>query len=255
MKADLFIPASQNALMHLINIKVSQGYRYHQAGEIPITKAVALAEKFDTKFEWSAGRVRRQLFKRKGLANTFLYFYKTKKLDTLCWFLLATEGDLPDSEKASFKDQFHHKQSIYFDNRYRLEHFQRENFCGGGRRYTWMIAPKRLQEFEAHILELCGQPNAKGVKELIGLFEAFEKMPLSHGITHNLHQLRQLAMKNWRLNVEFPIPKIDRNYNDFSTKLYGEPPLTLVRLVEDSLRKISELSIGPANIPELVLDH
>ena len=240
MKKDLFIPASQNALMHLINIKVSQGYRYHQAGEIPITKAVALAEKFDAKFEWSADRVRRQLFKRKGLANTFLYFYPTRNPDTLCWFLLATAGGLPKDEKDSFKDQFHHKQSIYFDDRYRLEHFQRENNCGGGRRYTWMIAPKRFQDYEVHILELCSQPNGGGIKELVSLFAAFQKMPLSHGITHNLHQLRNLARKNWRLNTDFPIPEIDRNYNDFSTKLFNEPPLTLDRLVEITMQKIEE---------------
>ncbi len=255
MKHQLPIPRTQNALMHLINIKVSQGYRYHQSGEISITKAVNLAEKLDAKFEWSADRVRRQFLKRRGLANTFLYFYPTQNADTLMWILLATEGDLPADEKHSFKDQSHHKESIYFDGRYRLEHFQRENICGGGRRYTWMIAPQRMKEYEAHILELCGQLSGRGTKELIGLFKAFEKMPLSHGITHNLHKLRKLAKANWPLNIDFPIPEIKRNYNDFTIKLYDDPPLKLEILVERLLQKIQEEKRSQRDMPELFLEN
>ena len=115
-----------------------------------------------------------------------------------------------------------------------------------------MIAPKRMKEYEAHILELCSQPSGRGTTELIGLFEAFKNMPLSHGITHDLHQLRKFAEANWRLNADFPIPEINRNYNDFTTKLYDNPSLTLDRLVEMSTRKIAEEKARQVEIPTLI---
>lgn len=228
MKSDFLIPASQTSTMFLIVQAVAKGYRFHQSGTIPLTKASALSEKFRHKFEWSADRVRRQFLKRKDLANTFLFMYPDGP-DNLSWWLLATTGAVEDDHQ--FADSWHPKQPIFWDSRYRIEHFQRPSEHGGGRRWTWQITPQRMAELRENVIHLCSHTTRQ--KELIGFFQALQRMPGFHGIRHQVHQLYGLGRETWQRGSrsDWPVHPLEIRYVSFTQKLYADPPLRLKDLV------------------------
>ena len=242
MKTEFLIPASQTSTMFLMVQRVAAGYRFHQRGTVPLAKAVALAEKFDTKFEWSADRVRRQFFKRKGLASANLFMFPDGP-DTLNWWLLASEGSVED--RPQFKDCWHPKQPILWDSRYRIEHFQRPSEHGGGRRWTWQITPQRMAELQANVIYLCSHTTR--LKELIGFYTALERMPGFHGIRHQVHQLYALGEKTWRGRSRqiWPVRPIEMRYVSFTQKLYADPPLRLKDLASGPIKPEFAASIDP----------
>ena len=243
MKLELLIPASQTATMFLMVQAVAVGYRFHQSGTIPLAKAVALSEKFERKFEWSSDRVRRQFLRRKGLASASLFMYPARP-DTLYWWLLASPGAVEDEHQ--FTDCWHPKQPIVWDVRYRIEHFQRPSQHGGGRRWTWQITPQRMAELRENVIHLCSHTTRQ--KELIGFFQALQRMPGFHGIRHQLHQLYALGRETWqrRNRPDWPVPDIEIRYVSFTQKLYADPALRLEDLA-NSAKKTIDLPCGGSN--------
>lgn len=253
MKPALMIPASQTATMLLMVQAVAVGYRFHQSGTIPLTKASALSEKFRNKFEWSADRVRRQFLKRKDLANTSLFMYPDGP-DNLSWWILATIGAVEDDHQ--FADSWHPKQSIFWDSRYRMEHFQRPSERGGGRRWTWQITPQRMAELREHVIYLCLHGRQK---ELIGCFVALQRMPGFHGIRHQVHQLYALGRDTWQRSscTDWPVEPLEMRYVSFTQKLYDDPPLNLAELTSGTRKleiaaRIDPILVGNSakNVPQ-----
>ena len=227
MKSDFLIPASQTSTMFLIVQAVANGYRFHQSGTIPLIKALALAEKFDRKFEWSADRVRRQFLRRKDLASTSLFMYPACP-DTLHWWLVASPGAVDDGHQ--FTDCWHPKQPIMWDSRYRVEHFQRPSEHGGGRRWTWQVTAQRMAELRENVIYLCSQGRRK---ELVGFFVALQRMPGFHGIRHQVHQLYTLGRAAWQRpnRSDWPVQPLEMRFVSFTQRLYADPPLRLKDLV------------------------
>ena len=226
MHDDPPIPRTQEAAMYVIVQAVSRGYRWYQQGEVPASKALRLAAKFEEKFDWTADRVRRQFLKRKGLASTRLVMYPGPQRETVLWWLLATDGEV--EERAQFQDTWSHRESLTWDARYRLEHLQRPSREGGGRRWTWQVCPQRLAEMTAYIDALCAVDGDRH-GDLRKYLEMLARMPGFHGIRRQVLGLLRGAEGTWTRHRRGPWPfaKPDMPYVSATVEAYDRVPVRL----------------------------
>lgn len=233
------IPRSKAAAMRLILETVQRGSRYWTGGVISTAKALGLAEKFAHRYDTDASASRRARNKARGQANATLILYPEDEmaLSPVRWWLLVTPGSGQVHAEEQLNDTWSRHQRLTWGEQYELLHLQRPRDYGGGRRWTWQVTTRRMEELEAAMGQLArghGSPSAERTDDLAALVAAIQKMPGFHGIRMQQRTLYHLGEACWNRTHRAPFtgwPQ-DIPYVDKRQPVYHRPnALTLDILV------------------------
>jgi len=115
---DPLIPSTVTATMRAILEAVSRGSVLYTTGTVSATKALALAAKFDERYDLGMNSVRRDHARRAGRSVFRLVMFPLQGTTDLAWWLLRSEGDHPLAALEKWKDA--RRESIRWPWRYEL---------------------------------------------------------------------------------------------------------------------------------------
>jgi hypothetical protein len=115
---DPMIPNSVTATMRALLDAVSRGSVFYASGTVSATKALALAAKFDERYDLAMNVVRRDHARRAGRSAFRLIMFPLPGTTDLAWWLLRSEGDHPLISLEGWKDS--RRESIRWPWRYEL---------------------------------------------------------------------------------------------------------------------------------------
>ncbi|WP_233625746.1 hypothetical protein [Burkholderia multivorans] len=104
MPASTPIARNKTAAMARVLDMVPRGYHRYISGTVTVAKAVALAQKFHTRYGIGCTPAQRLTRKSKGVANAILAMYWPEMADGVEWLLLATDGSGLDGEALRVVD-------------------------------------------------------------------------------------------------------------------------------------------------------
>ena len=245
------IPISKRAAMRVILETVQRGNRYWSTGTVTPEKALRFAAKMAERYRADANQAQRAYAKSKGHANTTLVMYPEDN-GVLRWWLLATTGEGAVHTQESLSDTHDKRTLLTWGEQYELVHDQRPKSHGGGRVWTWRLAPQRYAELEAAMRDLAASPGAHSrTDDLAALVQAVMRMPGFHGVRQQQLALLQIGKEMWARthtasdSIPWPdkVPYLDKSFACYHTT----DPLRLDVLVQLLQQRNAKAGIPPLN--------
>ncbi|AZN36620.1 hypothetical protein [Iodobacter ciconiae] len=227
------IPKNQTAAMQLLQLYMQSGHYYWISGVVARTKLHRLVAKLNA-FRITRDAPGRAYDKAKGLASTHLVVFEQGD-DELLWFLVGTagKGGLIDPEQADIGTIYDSRlagQHLRFKH-YELLHAEKRIKQVRDTTWTWRIAPQRVKEHEAFIVQLIRQRDMDGLNTEL---TALAAMPQFSGVRG---QVLKLFAETKKLGLKFKQGEVAVPTLPYMTRMsiYTEPAKTLSALCEVAL--------------------
>lgn len=192
------IPVSKRACMRILLETAQRGSRYWQSGTVSPDKALGFAHKMARLYRADASQAQRAYAKKRGLANTSLIMFAETE-DAILWWLLVTPGTGAVHEQEALLDAHSGRSALAWRDRYLLRHVQHPRHHGGGRTWTWALAPQRMQMLMTAMKQLAAAPGAANsrVDDLAELVRAVMHMPGFYGVRQQQLELLSVGRETW----------------------------------------------------------
>lgn len=192
------IPVSKRACMRILLETAQRGSRYWQSGTVSPDKALGFAHKMARLYHADANQAQRAYAKKRGLANTSLVMFAETE-DAILWWLLVTPGTGAVHEQEKLLDAHSGRGALIWRDQYLLRQEQRPRHHGGGRTWTWALAPQRMEMLMTAMKQLAAAPGAANsrVDDLAELVRAVMRMPGYYGIRQQQLELLRVGRETW----------------------------------------------------------
>lgn len=186
---DPLVPGSVTAAMRSLLDQVSRGATLYVCGKVGASKALALAAKFDERYDLRMSNVRRDHARRAGRSTFRLVMFPDPHSTDLFWWLLRTPGEHPLASLEDWRDARRHyvhwpwlyelvQLPVSVAHRRKLQGVKKRQIKPVG--WTWRFDAAevhRLKEMIRHVAQfkddrleqivhgLCAAPGFRGVRQ------------------------------------------------------------------------------------------
>lgn len=239
------IPSSKAACLRILLETVERGSRHWTGGTVHVDKALQLADKFALLYGADARPAQRSAARSRYRAASQVFFWPDSP-STLCWWLLASDGDGVVHEREKLRNAWAAGERLPFGTEMRLVRRQRPREQGGSKRWTWVLSP---EAYERHLeaiktLSRSHGPDSRVGERLDRLVHALRALPGFAGIREQKVALQQAGREAWcrTHRVDEPFPWADKPpYLTKAFPCYHRPePLRLDVLVGLMRRRLQE---------------
>jgi hypothetical protein len=147
---DTLVIRYKTLLMQRLLDLVHHGYRHYTAGEISATRAQALCDKFQCRYEVGLSMNQRAYRKAQGHANARLILADLNHDDSLHWFLMVTDGEHAAHALEKLKDALTPGERIHVSG-YELLRLPHSKAAGGTVRLTWRMTHESERQWRYQI--------------------------------------------------------------------------------------------------------
>jgi len=193
------IPSSRAACMRILLEIVERGSCYWASGTVSPDKATALAEKFALLYGTDVGASRRSALRARHRAASQVLFWP-RSPTCLEWWLLVSEGDGVVHEREKLKNAGRTGERLTFLDQFRLVRRQREREKGGGRRWTWVLAPEAFERHLHTVRELSRShgSDSRITDRLDRYLNQLRALPGFAGIREQKKELQRAGREAWQ---------------------------------------------------------
>lgn len=181
-------------MQRLLNAAI-RGHVWHTSGRVPITRAAHLADKFADLYHVDRNANQRAYAKRKGNANSRLFFLTRPEHDDLLWWLLVTNGNGLVHERETLHAITDRRHRLRIGDEYELVRVTRKSEHGGGLVWTWRMTRQCLEAWRTRIIQACRLGSSEFLQEAL---HSLYRTPGFSGIRRQVGTLATLARHEWR---------------------------------------------------------
>ena len=136
---------------------VASGYVYAVQGTIDLANAFAFANKMHERYEIDIDPSKRSRRRAKGIAQVHLFFYPVRDTAKLHYWMLRTDGTLPEDDTETWVDVRHSNSRLTWENEYELVRLPvakklRQKYAEHGRKSNEMPWTWRFTKHNHHVM-------------------------------------------------------------------------------------------------------